>query len=365
MKVNRFLFIISVFSLLFFSCKTTNFVEVKSSEYSVEITDNFKLTVSEAFECVAMICHLAGFQEYQGNNEGGDITRYDEYFKPYLTQKSVAIAVNHFSLLRSKYGFAYDAPASIATYMTSDCHGWRTDLSTVKKHLDSRCVNPEQILKYVADFYDATNFNDFYENELDRHREIIETKMENIDFFVSWKNYLENYYKITVPTTTISFSFLNGRNNYGVSFVDKKNTYLEPKYWVNAMDSKDPYLFIHELSHPTSNPVAIKLYENNTIKKYIDGTMKGPKLQKMIQMTYGTGSTYLIELLNRANTILIMQEFSEENYIERCLEYEKQNGFDEIEELVNILKEYKVNNFSSFMDFEAVLEKRFIEEICK
>lgn len=335
-------------------------VEVKNV-----VSDDLELKISSAFECVAMIAHLAGFDEYSGNNSNGAISRYYDYFKPYLEQPKTEAAIKLFQSLRRSQGFSYDAVASLATAMNPDCHSWRTDFETVKKNLDSRCVNPEKILKVVADFYDETNFAAFYAQESENYKKLVADNSNKLDSIVTGIEKVKSYYNTEVSKVTISFSYLTGTGNYGCSFKEGDKLFFEPKYWSNAMQNFDPGLIVHELSHPSSNPVAELLYSNPDIKNYIDKNMVGEKLKKMQSMAYGNGYIYMIELLNRANTIAIMQEFCSDEICQHQIDYDKNTCmFTEVDFMVEILQKYKTGEYEHLLEFKDVLEKDFLSKYC-
>lgn len=352
-------------SLANVSSNQQNNCPVEIVEVKNVVSDDLELKISSAFECVAMIAHLAGFEEYSGNNRDGAISRYDRYFKPFLNQKKTEAAISYFKKLRNNYGFAYDAIATLATAMTPDCHSWRTDIETVKENLDTRCVNPEKLLQLVADFYDETDFAKFYVQESKKYKILIDDNSINIDTVMTGIEKVKAYYNTEVSKVTLSFSYLNGYGNYGCSFKEGDKIFFEPKYWSHAMKNFDPGIVIHELSHPSSNPVAELLYANPKIKNYIDKNMVGEKLEKMVSMAYDNGYTYMIELLTRANTIAIMQEFCTKEMCERQTAYDKDTCmFSEIDFVVEVLQKYKQGNYKNLMEFKDILEEDFVAEYC-
>lgn len=134
-----------------------------------------------------------------------------------------------FKNLYQTTGFSYDAVVSLGTYLKPDCNGYRTDIKTVEKNIESRCQNPKQLQKVVYAFYKATNFDSFYESQLSFYEENAQKFLEQKDSLVACLENLENYYNIQLNKVFISFSPLNGPNNYGIDFCDGKNTYFEPR----------------------------------------------------------------------------------------------------------------------------------------
>lgn len=249
--------------------------------------------------------------------------------------------------------------------MTSDCHSWRTDIETVQENLDTRCVNPEKLLQLVADFYDETDFAKFYAQESKNYIKLIADNSKNLDTAITGIEKVKAYYNTEVSKVTLSFSYLNGYGNYGCSFKEGDKIFFEPKYWSHAMKNFDPGIIVHELSHPSSNPVADLLYSDYKIRNYIDKNMVGEKLEKMVSMAYDNGYTYMIELLTRANTIAIMQEFCTKEMCERQTAYDKDTCmFSEIDFVVEVLQKYKQGNYKNLMEFTEILKEDFVAEYC-
>ena len=147
-----------------------------------------------------------------------------------------------------------------------------------------------------------------------------------------------------------------------MSFTDGENVYFEPKFCaLNYGLSIN--LIVHELSHPNSNPLAIKLYENPNIYTAIEKNFSD-KIEIQQSMGYGNIYTYIIELINRANTISIMQQFCSESEIQNCINYDKNTcRFDEIEIVIEILENYKKGSYNNIMEFEPELERLLIEKL--
>ncbi len=330
----------------------------ETSEYRIKLSDKLDIGTSKSYECVATIAHLAEFPEY--SSSWANLSAYDSYFKPYLSNKDVQAAIKTFKNLYQTTGFSYDAVASLGTYLKPDCNGYRTDIKTVEKNIESRCQNPKQLQKVVYAFYKATNFDSFYESQLSSYEENAQKFLEQKDSLVACLENLENYYNIQLNKVFISFSPLNGPNNYGIDFCDGKNTYFEPKF-ASAMFSE--YLIVHELSHPVSNPFAFKVLENSEIYNYVNEQMQGERLEVMTQNAYGNNETFFSEMLNRANTIAIMQEFMPNNYWNVVMSGDKIAGFDEVADLVEILQLYKKGQYKNIDEFLPEFQSELIKYI--
>ena len=147
----------------------------QNSEYSIQLNDKITIGTRRAYECTATIAHLAGFQEFNRADFQLNYQAYDEYFAKYLKDKRVENAISYFNNLRSFRGFSYDAVADIATYLSSDCHSLRCSEENAKKNVQSRrCGDPKKLQQVIADFYDATDFERFYESQIPVYEQAVQ-----------------------------------------------------------------------------------------------------------------------------------------------------------------------------------------------
>ncbi len=344
----------SLLSILFiFLCSSV--LLYANEEYRVKINDKAEVGTSRAFECAAVIAHYAGFPEYSYTNT--DFSSYDSYFSAFLQNKDFKAAVSYFNSLHNQ-GFSYDAVANIASYLNSDCHSYRTDIKTVRANIQSRCGDPEKFLKVISSFYDSTSFDDFYQSMIPLYEQSIQAILANKEVINIALDSYEKYYRISLNPIFISVSPIVGNSNYGVSFNDGQNEYYEPKYCAGYFDAN---LFVHELSHPMSNPVVYKICKNQKIMSLVNKSFKGTKKQTMKQQAYSNSQTYLVELFNRANTLNILKAFGNDSYIYQGIFKDKLNRFDEIAEVTQLLDKYRLGNYASLEEFRPELEKGFLE----
>lgn len=66
----------------------------KTPEYRIKLSDKLDIGTSKSYECVATIAHLAEFPEY--SSSWANLSAYDSYFKPYLSNKDVQAAIKTF-----------------------------------------------------------------------------------------------------------------------------------------------------------------------------------------------------------------------------------------------------------------------------
>lgn len=329
------------------------------TEYYVSVGDSIEIGTSRAFECVAVIAHMSGFEEYSAQPNP---SLYDSYFNQYVKDAKVKKAIETFKSLRNRTGFSYDSVADLGTYLNSDCHSYRVPKKILLKNAEGRWRNDsDSLLKVVSGFYDATNFVEFYEQKKSLYKQLADKYLNEQDLLLKIIDNYVAYYKSKPNKLRISSSYISGGGNFGTSFSDGNTTYFEPKFFPSYY-GLNINLIIHELSHPNSNPVAEKIYANSAIREKIAETFDEKKsIQE--QMGYGNIYTYIIELVNRANTICIMKQFCSDSDVKRCIEYDKQCRFDEIETVIEILENYKNGNYKNIMEFEPEFERFWLEKI--
>lgn len=330
-----------------------------AKEYKIDISKYLCVGTSQSYECVAVMAHLSGFNEFNLEDDTGLIASYDEYFKPYLKNPKVKKSLSHIKKIRMR-GFAYDAIGTAGTYLNPDCHSYRVDYDILKEYMDPRCGNPKKLLKAVSTFYDETHFEDFYNSNIAIYEQIAQTWLDQSQDLQKSIDEVQKYYKTETNKVFISSSILNYNNNFGCSFNDGKNVYFEPKYCAFYYDDS---LVVHELSHPYTGPIVDLLYKNPEIKKYFDSQFKGPRAELMKKQAYGTPYMNLNELINRANEIAVLQNYLSDNYIKNVIARYETCGFTELELVIDILQPYRTGNYSSLMEFEPILEKELVERL--
>lgn len=325
-------------------------------EYKVHLNDKILVGTRKSFECIATIAHLAGFEEY--NQQYTDYSAYDNYFSRYSSDKRVGKAISYFKKLRTT-GFSYDAMANIAVYTNPDCHSLRvTDKKVLDENIQKRCGNPEKMIKILADFYDATDFDSFYQSQIPVYENAAQILLNNKETIITGVKEYEKYFRTEIKGLYISVSPIIGQNNYGTSFTDGKDIYYEPHYCSGYFD---PNLFIHEMSHPQTQYIVDEIVKNKEIMKLVNKTFTGNKKEIMKKQAYGNPETYINELFNRANTINILKAFTDDAYVSMSIFSDKQNRFDEIAEVTELLDKYRLGSYKNQLEFLPEIEKGYIE----
>lgn len=244
--------------------------------------------------------------------------------------------------------------------MTPDCQSLKYDTKLIKKHMQKRCGNPKKLVSYVSKFYEVTNFDSFYLSQLENYKSLCKVYIDNSNTLNVAISEIENYFNKDIDIVFISVSEIIGYNNYGNSFFDGKSTHFNPHY---CRANFDINLFIHELSHPFSSEIVEKSMKNKNLTKAVDNRLTKNLENKLSQDAYPGVFGYLNEMLNRANTIVILEQFLDEIQITEALLYDFSNGFVDIFTVYEILKEYKNGNYTNQLDFSPYFEQKYIEKL--
>lgn len=354
--------ILVLFSLFFSVCFAKNYStaqKVPYSEYQLQISDKLYVGSSESFECLATIAHFAGFEEYNQTEYGIDYSTWDSYFSKYLDNKDVNAAINYFKKLRIK-DFSYDAIANASSYITPDCHSLKYETKLIKKYMQKRCGDPEKMVYYVSKFFDATNFDSFYQSQIENYKNICQTYIDNAEILNSAIYEIENYFKKEIDTVYISVSEIIGYSNYGNSFYDGNVTHFNPHYCSTNFNIN---LFIHELCHPFTSEIVEKVMKNKELNDAVNKRLSKNLEKKLAQDAYPGVFGYLNEMLNRANTIVILNKFLDENQLTSALLNDYSCGFLDIFSVYTLFTEYQNGNYQNQLEFSPYFEEKLIETL--
>jgi len=336
---------------------------------TVVIDDDFSLSVSIANECVGAICCLAGFEEYSISENDVMLLRAQTlaYLDGYKDDKKVKDAVKYYQKLR-KYGFGYDAPVLFATYLSPDCHHWRTEYQNVyaayKDRLD--VCNLDKLLEVTAGFYDAVDFGTFYAEHTQLYSRLLRSVQNNSEKIQAVGKAFSDFFHHGAEGTIMNFSVFEGSGNYGVAFEEDGKRYFEPKYGMIGLGFQQNIgIFVHELCHPDASVMAVKLNSNPRIKAYLDTYLTGEREEKLKSQAYAGSETYLNELITRASCMRILLHVTDEEYVNQfSLDYDMYTGFEAVPDVAEMLKVYEDGDYASFADFEDTLTDLYIQKFC-
>lgn len=217
----------------------------------------------ERVELVSILCHLAGYREYNMNTGGQYIADIDSFFRDTQTHP----AVQMLDSLRQTNGIAYDAPMTLAVNLQKE--GSRYTLACDTATLEERWkgVDMELLTRRISDFCSEARFAEFYK----AHQPLYDSVSEMFNAEVTSRfnpGWYEQFYGTKATENfEIVIGFANGGGNYGPHRQlpgKPKDVYSIIGYSVD--DSGQPYYskhaadylntLIHEFNHSFANPLA-------------------------------------------------------------------------------------------------------------
>ena len=244
--------------------KIITFILVLLGSFGVKAQDRaVKAYYDERIELMSIICHLAGFQEYNMNVGGDYITDIDNYFADVRNHP----AVEMMDSLRRVNGISFDSPLAFAVNLKKAGNSFVLVNDSVAPERRWKGVDLKMATATISDFYNKSNFANFFE----RHKPFYEKVCSLFDSNVISKfnqSWYEQFYGVP-PTDSfeVILGFTNGGGNYGPSrqlpggprdvyaiigyaLDDKGEPYYvsEPEMYLNTL--------VHEFNHSFVNPLA-------------------------------------------------------------------------------------------------------------
>lgn len=244
--------------------KIITFILVLLGSFGVKAQDrSVKAYYDERIELMSIICHLAGFQEYNMNVGGDYITDIDNYFADVRNHP----AVEMMDSLRRVNGISFDSPMAFAVNLKKAGNSFVLVNDSVAPERRWKGVDLKMATATISDFYNKSNFANFFE----RHKPFYEKVCSLFDSNVISKfnqSWYEQFYGVP-PTDSfeVILGFTNGGGNYGPSrqlpggprdvyaiigyaLDDKGEPYYvsEPEMYLNTL--------VHEFNHSFVNPLA-------------------------------------------------------------------------------------------------------------
>ena len=238
--------------------KIITFILVLLGSFGVKAQDRaVKAYYDERIELMSIICHLAGFQEYNMNVGGDYITDIDNYFADVRNHP----AVEMMDSLRRVNGISF------AVNLKKAGNSFVLVNDSVAPERRWKGVDLKMATATISDFYNKSNFANFFE----RHKPFYEKVCSLFDSNVISKfnqSWYEQFYGVP-PTDSfeVILGFTNGGGNYGPSrqlpggprdvyaiigyaLDDKGEPYYvsEPEMYLNTL--------VHEFNHSFVNPLA-------------------------------------------------------------------------------------------------------------
>lgn len=309
-----------------------------------------KAKYDERVELMSILCHLAGFQEYNMNMGGGYIKDIDNYFAEVRNHP----AVEMMDSLRRFNGVGYDSPMAFAVNLKKDCNGFilADDSSVPEARWNG--VDLNMAAATISDFYSKSRFSRFFELHKPFYEEICLLFDSNVvsGFNQSW--YEKFYGMPPADNFEVIIGFANGGGNYGPSRQlpgNPRDVYAIIGY---ALDdngkpyySTEPELYlstlVHEFNHSFVNPLA----DDSRFKGLMESAGKALNTYSkdvMRRNAYSSWQTVVNESVVRAAVIIyLIDNGASQDKIRQSVIDEMSVGFYWIPELVKCLQYYSGN----------------------
>lgn len=306
-----------------------------------------KAHYDERIELMSIICHLAGFQEYNMNIGGDYIADIDTYFGDVRNHP----AVEMMDSLRKVNGISFDSPMFFAVNLKKVGNGFVLANDSVVPEKRWAGVDLNKTTAIISDFYNQSNFANFFEF----HKPFYERICSLFDTNVISK-FNQNWYELFygVPPTDnfeIILGFTNGGGNYGPSRQlpgKPRDVYAIIGYALD--DNGEPYYssepemylstLVHEFNHSFVNPLAGNPQFALTMETAGNAMLTYSK-KVMHKNAYSTWQNLVNESIVRAAVIIyLIDNGVAQNKIRQSVIDEMSVGFYWTPELVKCLQYY-------------------------
>lgn len=366
--------------ILSVGCKGNNQSTKNIQSNTIEIKDNIKVEVDPRIELLTTIQYLADYDllTHFDLDYKKDI---DEYFKDYKGHE----AVTQYKELAKK-GFIIDDPVLYILNCTS-----LPDLEmseNMSYSQDLLIIGVDDINKFresMKDFYNETNFKDFYDNHKDLYQKILSSYTKDENIIKNYINKLEEYTGRKQKSYNIILSPLLHQGGFGPSLNEENKKYdayiilgstitseIYKRFDNDYEKSKEfsdtasafklsKMLMIHEFTHTHLRNMEKESYLSTT-------NSNEPKEQGYLndfsKSGYNTWSSIVNEYFVRAITARVLYLQDEKGEYEQSINNDKASGFRHIEKLIEKLKEYENNRdkYKQIEDFYPQLLDELVKQ---
>lgn len=304
-----------------------------------------KAQYDERVELMSILCHLAGYREYNMNMGGDYIAEIDTYFSGVKSHP----AVEMMGRLREKNGIAYDSPMAFAVYLDKKDGTFALPSDTLVPERRWQGVDMKRAVQTINAFYVQSDFATFFNEHKAFYQSVCDAYDSTIiaGFHQDW---YERFYGVE-PTDKfeVIIGFTNGGGNYGptrqlpdrprevyaiVGFALDENgePYFKanPESYVNTL--------IHEFNHSFVNPLTVA---NSAQMEQAGKTLMRFSENVMRKNAYSNWQTIINESIVRAAVIrYFIDNGASADTVRRLVIDEMATGFYWMPELVRCLQSY-------------------------
>lgn len=343
-----------------------------------------EVRVDPNFELIAMVCHLAGYEEYA-------LSLYKEQDRKLIKDRFGSFTnhptVKAFKEYRKKSGIGYDAPAALSVHLKPDLSGYLVPLKPWPQRLDVRWkkIDLEKVRRQLVDFRSASRFDEWYAARAEANRTIVGESIKKISD-MHLPEWLGSYYgpQKRRMSLRVVLSLMTGGNNYGCSIdLSDEETLYTPI--VGHSEWGIVQVLPHEFSHPFNRAPDRRILRE--VERKSPQALAGLKKEfekvkgKMSRQSYGNFHTWWGETFNRANELRYFRSYLPE-YEDRSTKYVvvkftdmvmyrlesfEARGFALVRPLYNLLDKYEADRekYKTLDDFVPVVVDFLVERYTK
>lgn len=332
-----------------------------------------KAKYDERVELMSILCHLAGYGEYNMNMGGDYIIDIDRYFSNVKNHPAVEMMVS----LRNINGIGYDSPMFFAVYLDKKEGSFVLPSDDVVPERRWNGVDLKHAIETINDFYVKSDFATFIE----QHKAFYQTICDAYDSTIISKfnqNWYEQFYGVP-PTDNfeVVIGFTCGGGNYGPSRQlpnSPRNVYAivgyalddngrpyfesEPKTFINTL--------VHEFNHSFVNPLTA---DNSAQMEDTGKELMRFSENVMRKNAYSNWQTIINESIVRAAVVLYnIDNGASSDSVRQLVIDEMATGFNWMPELVKCMQSYSKNRdkYTTFGTYYPVITaslKSYVDEL--
>lgn len=309
---------------------------------------SIKVKVDPRVELCSVVCHLAGYPEYNRVFHQAYAKEIASYFKIFRNHKTVQLARQ----LRKDSSISYNAPMDIAVHMNSDFTALKKTLPTPQMDQRWNDKTANDFINALREFAQHTDFVKF----LQKHKNLYNTVSARLQQTLN--NYCDHdwvldFFNTKATPFHVVVNILGGPMNYATRYQDDTlHVYSIVGVWTIDQSGQATFpqsvvpTIIHEFCHTYVNPIVDQ--HQNQLQKPAQKLFRYTE-QAMRRQAYSKWQYMIYESIVRACVVLYVN--SHDGNAQQLIQQEKNNGFLWIEDLVGLLQKYdrkKHQNFATF-----------------
>jgi len=313
-------------------------------------------TVDERMELITTVQYLSGyFLLTQADiNYTKDI---DTYFKDYINHEVIGLIQD----IQNDF-FNFDKVPMIMYHYDFPGFNLKHEFSIKEQSQIKFEKNKDKIQQFfveLKDFYEVTNFHQFYKNHKELYNQLIENVQSEIEKHDIVK-IMETHYGLEQQSYNIILTPLLHDGGFATRIQSNVGTDLFAIIGPSENSRAVPYFdpnrllkdyIIHEFSHTFCNPLVDKFF--NELEK--DACLLNPIKEAMKKQAYSTWKSCLYEHLVRANEVILTEEILGSKTASKLyIDFYENGRFIYLRGLVPLIKKYKSNR-NTYKNLEAFM----------